>query len=56
MFGIEDPGVWLPYLLCFASAALCVVYGALNWNNGDEGISPDDVHWVEEEKKVEEDL
>lgn len=32
MFGITDPGVALAFILMLASAALCVVYGALNWN------------------------
>ena len=56
MLGIEDTGVWIAYVLCIASALLCVVYGALNWNKGDEDVGEEDRRWVEEEKKVEEDL
>ena len=33
MLGIPDPQIWLVYLLCILSAALCVVYGIINWNN-----------------------
>lgn len=53
MLGIEDKGVVAAYVLCIVSACLCVVYGLLNWNRGDESVEPDDVKWVAEEKKVE---
>lgn len=56
MFGIEDTWVSSAYILCILSALLCVIYGILNWNRGQEQISPEDVHWAEEEKKVEEEL
>ena len=56
MFGIEDPWVWSAYVLCLASAALCILYGMLNWNRGDETVDPEDVQWAEEEKKVEDEL
>ncbi len=54
MLGIEDKGVLAAYLLCIGSAVLCVVYGLINWNRGDEPVEPSDVKWVAEEKKVEE--
>ena len=56
MIGIEDFWVFFAYLLCILSAALCVVYGLVNWNHGEEGTEPDDVKWATEEKKVEEGL
>ena len=56
LFGIEDASVSLVYLLCIASAILCVVYGALTWNKGDEPVEEQDVKWAAEEKKVEEEL
>jgi len=56
MFGIEDTCVWLAYLLCLASAVLCVVYGLLNWNRGEEVVKQEDVQWAQAEKKVEEEL
>lgn len=56
MLGIEDKGVLAAYLLCLFSAGLCIVYGAINWNRGDEPVEPDDVKWVAEEKKAEEEL
>lgn len=56
MLGIPDSGVALAYVLCLLSSGLCVVYAWRNWNKGDEIVGPDDVKWVAEEKKVEEEL
>jgi hypothetical protein len=56
MLGIDDPWVYSAYLLCIASSVLCVLYGLVNWNKGDEPVAADDVHWVAEEKKLEEEL
>ncbi len=56
MLGIEDTYVWAGYLLCIASAALCVIYGVINWNKGDEPVKEEDVTWVEEEKKIEDEI
>ncbi|MHC4998980.1 MAG: symporter small accessory protein [Planctomycetota bacterium] len=56
MLGIEDKGVLTAYLLCIASTLLCVIYGFINWNKGDEEVQPDDVKWAAEEKKVEEEI
>ncbi|MBI9019287.1 MAG: hypothetical protein JEZ07_18700 [Phycisphaerae bacterium] len=56
MLGIEDKGVLAAYLLCLLSAGLCVIYGIINWNKGDESVDPDDVKWAKTEKQVEEDL
>jgi len=56
MLGIDDPQVWLAYLLCILSALFCVAYGILNWNKDDESVHPEDKKWVEDEKLVEEKL
>ncbi len=56
MLGIEGNGVAAAYVLCILSAILCVVYGVLNWNKGEESVEPDDIKWAAEEKKVEEEL
>jgi len=56
MLGIEDTYVWLAYLLCVLSTVLCVIYGLVTWNRGDEQVRPEDVEWAEQEKKVEEEL
>jgi hypothetical protein len=54
--GIDDPFVWGAYVLCLASTVLCVAYGWANWNKGDEPVEQEDVKWVDEEKKAEEEL
>ena len=36
MLGIDDPQIWLAYVLCFLSAIGCIIYGALKWNEGEE--------------------
>ena len=56
MFGIEDGYVSLAYLLCIASTLLCVVYGVINWNRGDDEVKPVDQEWAKHEAKVEEEL
>ena len=56
MLGIDDKWVALAYLLCIGSTLLCVVYGWLNWNRGEEEVKPEDVRWAAEEDKAEEKL
>jgi uncharacterized membrane protein YidH (DUF202 family) len=46
MFGINDPWIWGAYILCILSTILCVVYGILNWNKGEE----------KEEKQIQEEI
>lgn len=57
MLGIKDNWVLAAYLLSILSAVICVVYGLINWNKGDEPVKQEDVEWAKEEKKeVEEAL
>ena len=57
MLGIDDFWVVLAYGLCCFSTLLCVVYGVINWNKGDEPVSEEDVDWAKEEKEeIEETL
>ncbi|HOJ33629.1 MAG TPA: hypothetical protein PKY35_06115 [Candidatus Hydrogenedentes bacterium] len=51
MLGLEGFGVFLAYVLCIGSAALCIAYGALTWNKGDESIRPEDEQWAKKEKQ-----
>ena len=39
ILGIPDPWVLSGYLLLIFSTLLCVVYGVINWNKGDEESS-----------------
>jgi hypothetical protein len=36
MLGINDPGIYLGYLLAILGLIACVVYGLINWNKGRE--------------------
>ena len=55
VLGIEDTGVWLAYVLSIACAVLCVGYGIVNWNKGEEPVKKEDVDWAKEEKAEVED-
>ncbi|MDH7592993.1 MAG: hypothetical protein QHG99_01375 [Methanomicrobiales archaeon] len=37
MLGIDDPQIWLGYLLAIGFALWCLLYGLLNWNRGEGG-------------------
>ena len=50
VLGIESPSVWLAVVLSLGSAALCVGYGIVNWNKGEEPVKKEDVDWAKEEK------
>ena len=52
MFGLDDPQVWLAYLLCILAAVFAVAYGLINWDKGDEAVSGEDKKWVEGEKEA----
>ena len=54
--GIKDNYVLTAYLFCIASTILCVIYGLLTWNRGEEAVEQEDIRWAAEEEKVEEEL
>lgn len=57
MLGIKDPWIAAPYILCILSALLCVVWGVMKWNKGDEDEPEKEIrHWAAEEDRIEEDL
>ena len=55
LLGIQDIWVWLAYILSILSTVLCVIYGLINWNKGEEPVKPEDVNWAKEEKNEVED-
>lgn len=55
LLGIQDVWVWLAYILSILSTVLCVIYGLINWNKGEEPVKPEDVNWAKEEKNEVED-
>ena len=36
MFGLGDTAIACAMILCVASAVVCVIYGAVNWNSSDD--------------------
>ncbi|MBE0599131.1 MAG: hypothetical protein IH614_17945 [Desulfuromonadales bacterium] len=58
MFGLEGGAVPAAFVLTVLSAALCVVYGAVNWNRGgvtEEELARQEI-WDGEEKQIEDKL
>ena len=49
--GLEDQWVVAAYVLCLASTVLCVAYGLITWNMGEEVVKPEDEEWAKEEKE-----
>jgi len=59
MLGIEDPGIYVVYLLTIASTILCVWYGITNWNKGGENEDQEiteEIKWEAKEKEIDENL
>jgi hypothetical protein len=58
MLGLADGWISCAFVLCILSSLLCVVYGAVNWNKGDEQCvnAQEEKHWAEEEDKLEQEL
>lgn len=56
VLGIDDPWVWSAYILTILSMLLCVIYGAINWNKGDEEEVQikEEMEWHKKEKDMEE--
>jgi hypothetical protein len=36
MFGIEDPGIWIAYLLAFICLVFAIWYGVSRWNKDEK--------------------
>jgi len=36
MLGLKDFWIFSAYILCIASALVCIVYGLINWNKEDQ--------------------
>jgi hypothetical protein len=54
MLGIEDRWVFLAYILSIGSAVLCVIYGLIAWNRGDDSVAPEDAQWAAHDKPADE--
>jgi len=56
MLGLGDFSIFSAYVLCILSAIACVVYGAVNWNKGSDGVKEKDKEWNKTEKDMAEKL
>lgn len=58
MLGLGDFWVSSVFVLLILSTLLCVVYGAINWNNDGEEteLIEKEKQWEEEEKEIEDNL
>mgnify|MGYP001821349589 CR=1 FL=1 len=59
MLGIPDLSISLAYILCIASALLCLVYGLVMWNKGggnEEAEIEEEAKWQEKEDLIDEKL
>ncbi len=57
MLGINDPWILGVYLLCILSAVLCVIYGLINWNKGEEQEAKEiseEIAWEAGEEEMQE--
>ena len=58
MLGINDPWIWGVYILSLLSAAICVVYGLINWHRGGEREAEEileEMEWEDKEMHMQED-
>ena len=53
MLGIDDPLIWLAYVMCLAATVLSVGYGLVRRNRAADDVTPEDRAWASAEKKVE---
>lgn len=56
MLGIDDPLIWLAYVLCLIATALSIGYGVVRRNRGADEVTPEDRAWAKAEKKVEHEI
>ena len=57
VLGIDDQWVWSAYIGTILVMLLCVVYGIVNWNKGDEDEGTqvkEEMEWHKKEKEMEE--
>lgn len=57
VLGIDDPMIWGAYVLCILSTLLCIAYGILYWNKGNENEAAEiaeEIKWEKQERAMEE--
>lgn len=59
MLGIDDPGIYMGYILAILGLIACIVYGILNWNKGMETDIEEiekDLKWEEKDEQTKSEL
>ncbi len=59
MFGINDPAIYLGYLMAIISLIACIVYGIINWNKGMEDSLDEiekDLNWEDKEEQIQNEI
>jgi hypothetical protein len=59
MLGIDDPGIYMGYILAILGLIACVVYGIINWNKGMETDIDEiekDLKWEEKDEQTKSEL
>lgn len=59
MLGIDDPGIYMGYILAILGLIACVVYGIINWNKGMETDIEEiekDLEWEEKDEQSKSEL
>ncbi len=59
MFGINDPAIYLGYLMAILSLIACIVYGVINWNKGMEDNLEEiekDLGWEDKDEQIQNEI
>jgi len=59
MLGINDPAIYLGYLMAIISLIACIVYGVINWNKGMEDDSTEiekDLAWEDKDEQIKNEI
>ena len=59
MLGIDDPGIYMGYMLAILSLLACIIYGTINWNKGIEKEVSEiekDLDWEEKDEQLKSEL
>ena len=59
MLGINDPAIYLGYLMAILSLIACIVYGAVYWNKGMERDADEiekDLVWEDKDEQMKDEI
>ncbi|HOU09796.1 MAG TPA: hypothetical protein PL044_10160 [Clostridiales bacterium] len=59
MLGMGDAQILAVYILCILSSLLCIVYGILKWNKGEDASPQEiakEIDWEKKELEIDDKL